>query len=285
MIAEGVTAVVAVVDLPVFLLELAAAGAVTILHMGVRHRFAHVDAARLWAGHLPGAAPEHLPVADPIPPLPPLHAEPELSRHTGHDQPTIRLPAWTPPPEPVSLPPVMAGPEPVAQDATIMAAVHNGHPSSTSATARAAAERRDPAVTGALKDAEWRAHRLINLAAVRQDGRVIAAAARAGWTPDHESNVVALPHTPAAQSKLASVGVGRPHHNSRHFGWNGVVQTQLSRMEGDLDLALGKGDSPAKDRAAFRALNRLQRKLRSDILKSQRVTSLEWEAYSGPATI
>ncbi len=71
-----------------------------------------------------------------------------------------------------------------------------------------AARKADPAVTGHLSDAEWVAHHLINVAALKRFPELVRAAVRAGWRTDDESNVVPLPKSAAAQEKLRRQGSG-----------------------------------------------------------------------------
>ena len=133
VVVDGVAAVVAVVALPEILAGLAVVGIVAIILAGRRYNFNNAASARRWADALVDKARqgEHLPIADPLPPLPPMVAGPGLPPHTGQDQPTVRLPALGSPTAPVALPPVLADPQALSPDPAVVE--HDGEPRSVSA--------------------------------------------------------------------------------------------------------------------------------------------------------
>ena len=204
-----------------------------------------------------------------------MEAGPDLPVHTGDDRPAVRLPALPLPGAAVALPPVLAGPEPMPLGPMVLESTGAGRSFSHSRQARAAARQRDPSVTGSLADADWWAHHLINLAAVRTGGSVLSAAMRMGWRPDAPANVAPLPNSRAAQDHLRDAGVHRPVHNSGHPGWNELVARELDSIKRTLDKDYGEDISKVKDQAAFIALLGLQRRLREAILQYDWVTMLE----------
>ncbi len=86
-----------------------------------------------------------------------------------------------------------------------------------------------------LEEAEWRAHHLINIAAIVEAKDLIDAAVRAGWRTDGESNTAAVPYSAEAQRKLQAAGVRRPVHNSGHSGWNRYVRARLGEVNRRID--------------------------------------------------
>jgi hypothetical protein len=143
---------------------------------------------------------------------------------------------------------------------------------SRSARARKAARAADPAVTQALKDAEWEAHHLVAAAAANFEPDILAAAAKAGWRMDNTSNVAPLPASREAQRRLKDAGIHRPVHDSGHRNWNNDLRNDLRRLRSRLgkDRLMPGTDEHAQ--GARKGLEKLEQKLRDKLLSLDRVT-------------
>ena len=141
-----------------------------------------------------------------------------------------------------------------------------------SSRARANAEKADPPVPKALADADWRAHHLINVAALKNDQGLLKEAAKAGWKIDDSGNVAPLPATLEAQQKLKEADVNRPVHNSGHQNWNEDVKNKLKNIESDLINRHLLPGTDAYAQAARKALENLQDDLRQKMLEFGRLT-------------
>jgi hypothetical protein len=148
--------------------------------------------------------------------------------------------------------------------------------------AREAARAADPAVTRVLPDAEWRAHHLINVAGLRVAPELIAAAARAGWRTDDPGNVAALPASPNAQEKLKAAGIDRPVHDSGHRNWNVNVGDRLKAIEQGLSKQALRRGTPAYDRQARDELEKLQNRLREEMMQRDRLTQNALDIHAAP---
>jgi hypothetical protein len=188
--------------------------------------------------------------------------------------PSPPLPGFTPaPPSPNLLP----GRPADEQGALILRQDRNeglmGGARANSGRSRAAARAADPEVTRALPDADWRAHHLINVAALRAAPELIAAAVRAGWRTDDPTNVVALPASPGAQQKLkAATDIDRPVHNSGHQNWNTEVEERLRTIERELPNQGVRPGTDAYGQQARKALEKLQNDLRQKMMPQDRLT-------------
>ena len=273
LIAKGIAFLVSILSLPEMLLGFAAAGLIIVIVNGVRYAFTDPAAALAWARQVVDAlaAADGVPMPDPLPPLPPMVAGPELPAHTGHDQPTVRLLPQPPPSRPLTLPTGLPGPE-ITQLGPFILETGEG---TSSRGARRTARHADPKVIQHLADAEWRAHHLINLAAVRGGDEVIRAATRAGWLPNEVANVAALPHTREAQKRLRRKDEPRPVHDSGHPEWIRDVSFKLKNIQKDLHDRFDDIESPERDQAALDALRKLQEELRDFMLKQNRLTMLQ----------
>ncbi len=272
VIAEGIAFLVSVSMLPEMLLGLAAAGLIIVIAEGIRYAFTNPAAALAWARQVVGAlaAADDVSMPDPPPPLLPTQAKPDLPAHTGHE-PAVRLPQLPLPGRPLTLPTGLPGPE-ITQLEPFILETGEG---TSSRGARRAARKADPEVTEHLADADWRAHHLINLAAVRGGDEVIRAATRAGWLPNEVTNVAALPHTREAQEKLRAKDEPRPVHDSGHPEWIERVRRRLANIKTELHDRFGDTGSPERDQAALDALRELQEELRDFMLKQDRLTMLQ----------
>jgi hypothetical protein len=208
----------------------------------------------------------------PSPPLPGLEPPAESRAKPGEGgftptPPTPPLPGFTPAPPQRNVLPGRAAEE---QGVTIVHQDRNdglqGGARTNSPRARKAAKAADPAVTKALQDAEWRAHHLINVAGLRGASDLIAEAARAGWRTDDAGNMAPLPASPEAREKLRAAGIDRPVHNSGHPNWNVEVEETLAQIRADLQKhGLTRG-TDGYARAAKEALEKLQIRLRQEML-------------------
>ncbi len=153
-----------------------------------------------------------------------------------------------------------------------------------SSRARKGARVADPKVTGALQDDEWRAHHLFAVAVAKRFPRLVAAAVRAGWRMDGSSNMVALPASPDAQTKLhKETNIERPVHDNRHPEWNDMALEAAKNIEADLENSeLAKG-SPEYDQAARRALENAERTFRQSLHGMKRVTENDQPASEAQA--
>ncbi|MCW3474313.1 AHH domain-containing protein [Limobrevibacterium gyesilva] len=149
--------------------------------------------------------------------------------------------------------------------------------------ARKAARAADPAVVEALREAEWRAHHLINLAGIRRNPGLIQEAVRAGWRTDDERNVVPLPATSEAQQKLREAGEDRPVHDNGHEQWNKDVVNRLDRIESELSSEGLPSGTDAYARRAREKLEQLQNDLRQKMLGLDRLMQNDLPAASMPA--
>jgi hypothetical protein len=138
--------------------------------------------------------------------------------------------------------------------------------------ARKAARAADPAVTQALRDAEWQAHHLINIAGLREARTLIEGAARAGWRTDDPANVAPLPVSPEARDKLDAAGIQRPVHDNPHRNWNDEVLEGLKDIERTLRDQNLQPSMDGYDKAARKALEQLQNNLRKKLLELRRLT-------------
>ena len=153
----------------------------------------------------------------------------------------------------------------------------------SSRNAREAARVVDPAVTKALKDADWRAHHLISIDGIRSAPDLIAAAVRAGWRTDDPANIAALPALPEAQKKLKAARIDRPVHDNPHRNWNNEVRRRLSEIERVLSEVKEEVGTEAYDRRAREELENLQNDLRQEMLKQQRVTQNVLDGHTSSA--
>jgi hypothetical protein len=188
---------------------------------------------------------------------------------------------------PASPPTILPGHTAAEQSPIILPKDRNegleGGARTNSPRARKAAEAADPAVTNTLKDAEWRAHHLINLAAIKRVPALIKEAVKAGWTTDDPGNVAPLPATSDAQKKLDAMGVSRPIHNSGHEDWNVRVNKDLDSLTATLKNDGFKPGTDAYARAARKGLEKIQDDLRKLLLPSRRLTennTVDFEDFS-----
>jgi hypothetical protein len=189
-------------------------------------------------------------------------------------------PPFPPPPPGLvpapSSPTVLPGRPAEEQEPTILRQDRNDGPTDktprNSRRARAGAELADPKVTGALARADWRAHHLINVAALRAAPELIAAAARAGWRIDDPANVAPLPASREAQETLKATGTNRPVHDSGHQNWNAEVEERLKTIEQELRDEKDQLGTEAYDRQARKELEELQTDLRQKMMQLDRLT-------------
>ena len=189
-------------------------------------------------------------------------------------------PPFPPPPPGLvpapSSPTVLPGRPAEEQEPTILRQDRNDGPTDKtpriSRRARAGAELADPKVTGALARADWRAHHLINVAALRAAPELIAAAARAGWRIDAPANVAPLPASREAQETLKAAGIYRPVHDSGHQNWNDEIEDRLKTIEQELLAEKDQLGTEAYDRQARKELEELQNDLRQKMMQLDRLT-------------
>ena len=226
------------------------------------------------------------PARPPATPMPEqIPADPGLVPPSGvPDRPAD---AGLPPARPVSdlpglpqanpLPHVLSTPIPEQTGPTILRHDRNegleGGARTNSSRARKAARAADPEVTQALKDDEWRAHHLFAVAVAKRFPGLVAAAVRAGWRMDAPSNMVALPASPDAQTKLwKETRIKRPVHDNRHPEWNDMALEAVRNIEADLENSELARGSREYDQAARRALENAERTFRQSLRKMKRVT-------------
>jgi hypothetical protein len=128
-------------------------------------------------------------------------------------------------------------------------------------------------VAAILAGTEWRAHHLINVAAMKAAPALFAAALRAGRTIDGPPNTAALPKSAAAQAKLREAGVHRPIHYSGHPDWNRIVKAELIGIETILELRLEQVTTASQNEAARKALESLSNELFRSMMQYQKITS------------
>ncbi len=124
-----------------------------------------------------------------------------------------------------------------------------------------------------MQDDEWRAHHLFAVAVAKLVPELVAAAVRAGWRMDGQSNMVALPASPDAQKDLKKrKNIEMPVHDNRHPRWNAAALKAAKDIEADLENSeLAKG-SPEYDQAARKALEDAERTFRQSLRGMKRVT-------------
>jgi hypothetical protein len=195
--------------------------------------------------------------------------------------PTPPLPGFTPAPPQSN---VLPGHPADERGATVLHQDRNedlqGGARTSSQRARNAARAADPVVTQTLRDAEWRAHHLINVAAARRSPELLAAAVRAGWRTDDASNVAPLPASPEAQGKLGAAGIHRPVHDSGHRNWNEEVLRGLESVQLKLRNERLLPGTDAYARRARDELEQLQNTLRKKMLDFDRLTQNEQTAQT-----
>jgi len=187
--------------------------------------------------------------------------------------PTPPPPGFTPTPPQSN---VLPGRPAEEQGATILDRDRNegleGGARTSSKHARNAARAADPAVTQTLRNDEWRAHHLINLAAIRDFRDLIHEAVKAGWRTDDIGNVAAAPATREAQRKLKQAGIDRPLHDNGHKEWNEMILRKLSEIQNKLKRSgLTKGTT-AYTKRAKEELELLQDEVRQEMLGRHRLT-------------
>jgi hypothetical protein len=129
-------------------------------------------------------------------------------------------------------------------------------------------------VTQVLKDGEWQAHHLINVGNVRVYKDIFDAAAEAGWRTDEVGNVMPLPATAEDQRKLKEHGVDRPTHRGGHPDWNKEVTEGLRNIRDKLSRSFLVEGSDAYNAEARQMLERLQDRLRVEMLEKPRIGSM-----------
>jgi hypothetical protein len=127
-------------------------------------------------------------------------------------------------------------------------------------------------VTQVLKDGEW-PHHLIDVGNVRDYKDIFDAAAKAGWRTDEVGNVMPLPATAEDQQKLKEHGVGRPTHRDGHPDWNKEVVKGLEYIREKLSQSHLVEGSDAYNAETRQMLERLQDRLRVEMLEKSRIGS------------
>jgi hypothetical protein len=140
-----------------------------------------------------------------------------------------------------------------------------------SARARANIGARDQGTARRLDPDEWSVHHLIGVHAAQRHTTLLTDAARAGWRMDEAENLMALPRTVAAQTKLASQGIHLPLLDNGHPEWNDTVDEELQLIREKL-----AGSGLARDSKEYAALARdllgqLQTSLRRKAVLMKRI--------------
>lgn len=144
-----------------------------------------------------------------------------------------------------------------------------------SVRARLSAAAAEPEIADRLDPEEWSAHHLIGVRGARRHTQLLTDAAMAGWNMDAPENVMILPRTPAAQEKLARVGIIRPYHNSGHPSWNREVDAGLDAIEEKLRAERLKPGSLASADRTRALLELFQAERRAVALGRRRISRLD----------
>jgi hypothetical protein len=279
VIIQGVRLAATLATLPEILAAVAVGVAVLIIIRGLGYRFPNKAGALRWSRQMAGAPapPEHLPIADPLPPLPPSTARRPQAAAEGFT-PGPTLPALPPTVTPPPVPP-LPGHAPHAAGPVIMEHRNTGLPQGMTTSARRAranARNNSPGVVNQLAENEWHAHHLISIETIRKVPGLFAAAAQAGWSADGPGNVVALPNSARAQAKLTErQRLSAPYHDNGHWRWNDQVYQVAEGAYKRLNKKYGEGDSAVRSTAAREIVERLERQQRERLKHLGRVTNRE----------